>query len=451
LSDYRGFNVSFMASLVPNQQSVAERQNYAIFAVFFFYAMFFPTFFSVLGSSGVFVVNGLLLVLMPLFLLLRRKTLLRLFSMCPREALYFPAAMTLFIVHLPIAMLIGLLYGNIDLTFRDFFEYYRPVFYVLTFVVAFIVFSHTSYLEKFETTLVFCFIGIAAFGLNHFLGVVDPLTELYTKEKNILSRRVSTPFINPYDFAFIMSFFIVYFLSKFLFAKKFGLLLLASMLLFFLPQSKSIAVALLFSLGVLFPILMTLFCFRLRSMTVSMSLMKYFFLALVAIFLFALSFSFLLENFAYLVNQFVILLDGGGVGRSANIRLEQFLFAMDKAALHPLILLFGNGPAKGEMEFVESIYNYQFYRYGLVGAILYFAFPLLVSTIFLWKILKAIGRQHSRFPLFFSLFIWLLMLPISSIGNNFTEQVRSSFFFYSILGIIAATHFYLRKRRCLPE
>lgn len=440
-----------MVSLVPNQQSIAERQNYAVFAVFFFYAMFFPTFFSVLGSSGVFVVNGLLLILMPLFLLLRQNALLRLFRTCPQEAIYFPAVMALFIIHLPIAMLIGLLYGNIDLTFRDFFEYYRPVFYALTFLVSFIVFSHTSYLAKFETTLVFCFIGIIAFGLNHFLGIVDPLTELYTKEKNILSRRVSTPFINPYDFAFITSFFIVYFLSKFLFAKKYGLLLVASLVMFILPQSKSIAVALLFSLGLLFPILLTLFCLRLSSMTVSISLMKYLVMALVAIFLFALSFSFLLENFAYLLNQFIILLEGGGVGRSANIRLEQFLFALDKAALHPLILLFGNGPAKSEMEFVESIYNYQFYRYGLVGTLLYFALPLLVSTIFLWKILKSIGRQHSRFPLFFSFFVWLLMLPLSSIGNNFTEQVRSSFFFYSILGIVAATHYHLRERRSLPE
>ncbi len=67
------------------------------------------------------------------------------------------------------------------------------------------------------------------------------------------------------------------------------------------------------------------------------------------------------------------LVESGEVGNSAGARVEQFLFALDKAQ-NPLIMFFGNGPSKLEMEYVELMYTYQFYRYGLVGVLLYFVY-----------------------------------------------------------------------------
>jgi hypothetical protein len=163
-------------------------------------------------------------------------------------------------------------------------------------------------------------------------------------------------------------------------------------------------------------------------------------------FLFVFSISYLIESFPYLTGQFVKFLNGEGAGGSANARLDQLLFAIDKASNNGFIWVFGNGPAKNEMEYVESIYTYQFYRYGIVGVVLYFIVPLLVCSWLSWRCMMLVGFKSQDFPIYFALLLWFLTIPLMSIGNNFTEQIRLSFFFYTFVGFINARYVLLTAR-----
>jgi hypothetical protein len=149
---------------------------------------------------------------------------------------------------------------------------------------------------------------------------------------------------------------------------------------------------------------------------------------------------YLIDSFPYLTGQFIIVLDGGGIGNSANVRLSQFLFALDKAERNFIILVFGNGPAKDEMEFVESLYTYLFYRYGVLGLILNLA-VLGLSMFHCFKIVLKVGPRSKLYELYLSILLWLLTIPIMSIGNNFTDQARISFFYYMILGLVAVSYY----------
>jgi len=136
--------------------------------------------------------------------------------------------------------------------------------------------------------------------------------------------------------------------------------------------------------------------------------------------------------------------DLDAAGSSMSIRQEQFQTALNLAKDNPLVFLFGNGPAKSSMEYVESMYTYFFFRYGVIGFILYFLFPLCLGITLLFNILKTIGKNNKNYPFFLALLLWFLCIPICSIGNNLTEQVRVSFLYYGTLGIITKAYVDLR-------
>jgi hypothetical protein len=349
-------------------------------------------------------------------------------------------------------MLIGISFGGIDLIQRDLYEFHRPILYFLVFALAFTVFSGDGLILKFERLLLFTFFVLVLIGLNQYFGFYDYLSQLYTKQHNVNSRRVSAPFVNPYDYAFMMSFFVLYFFLKMIYASRnFILPLMIALIMFILTQSRSVAGTFLVGFFIVLPMVLLLLEFNFKKLVVSKKLLLFLLHMLVMTAVFIASIPYLLENFPYLTGQFVTLLEGGGIGGSGNIRLEQFLFALDKASSSPLIMLFGNGPAKSELEYVEAIYSYQFYRYGLVGFFMYFVVMIGLGVYFAWKVLKRIGRHHAAYPFILALFVWFMIVPLMSLGSNFTEQIRLSFFFYSMLGLLAANYsfYFFRTKRVL--
>lgn len=414
--------------------------RYRLFSVVFLFALFFPFFLSYIGTAGAILVNGGLILGLIQCLFIFKSPKFVFDSTYHKQT--FMAILTIFVFfffHIALSMLIGVSVGGVNIIQRDFYEFHRPVLYLLVFVFSFTVFYRDGLVLKFERLLFFAFVILVLIGLNQYVGFYDYVSQLYTKQHNINSRRVAAPFLNPYDYAFMMSFFVLYFFLKMIYsAIIFIIPLTLALSMFVLPQSRSVAGTFLVGFFVVLPLVLLLLEFDFKKLFVPKKLLLTFFLMLLAIILFVLSVPYLLENFPYLTDQFVRFLQGGGVGRSGNIRLEQFLFALEKAFSNPLILLFGNGPAKSELEFVESIYNYQFYRYGLVGFLLYFLLLICLGSCFAWKVLKNIGRQHPSYPIFLALLVWFLIIPLMSIGNNFTEQVRLSFFFYTMLGFLSA-------------
>jgi len=420
-----------------------------LFFVVLLFAFFFPVFQKQLGTAGAMLVNGGIIALISLFFLAKGRLVLY-FSDDKEKKVYLSIALifVFFALHIPLSMAVGAVWGGVNISGRDFFELHRPILYFLVFTLAFFTFKNRCSLAGFERLLIFVFWILVALGVNHYYGFFDDISQLYTKQINIRTRRVSAPFVNPYDYAFAMSFFIFYFFLKTIFlSPRYLVLSGVAIVMFVLPQSRSVVVGFLIGFFLVLPLSLLFFNFDVMKLRVKKGVLYFFLLFFAVLFSLVAMLPFLIENFAYLTGQFVRVLEGEGVGNSANIRLNQFLFALDKALTNPLILLLGNGPAKDEMEYVESIYNYQFYRYGLVGLALYFIYPISISCCYCLRLLKATPVTSEFYSLYFAIFVWLLTIPLMSIGNNFTEQIRLSFFYYAILAIVASAYLISRRGR----
>lgn len=420
------------------------------FSIAFLYVICMPTFHVFVGSSGVFIVNGVIILGLLSYLSLKLFFCNSVKFGLSRSAFFlYLLPLIFFLLLILISMSVGMVFGGVSIVQRDFYELYRPVLYILVFIFSYISFRDEDNYKHFEKLLIIVFCLLLMFGLNHFFRCFDFISELYTKSHNLSSRRVSVPFANPYDYAFFMSFFVFYFMFKTLLHRVvyFPLFFLAILLLL-LTQSRSVAGGMLVSLIVIVPAIISFMGMRITNNEFLMHKGVVFMYVVLVILVLSIYYFFqlLLDNFSYLTGQFVRLLERGEIGNSGQIRINQFNFALNKASDHLLIMLFGNGPAKAEMEYVESIYNYLFYRYGLVGLLLYFSI-LGSSIIMCLKIVRALRLSSELSALFLAILVWLITIPILSIGNNFTEQVRTSFFYYSIIGILAAAYSTFAEKR----
>lgn len=428
------------------KEKILIKNNFQIFIVLALFALFFPSFQGQLGSAGAIFINGSLIMLLGFYFILQKKQIYYFTSLEKKYYLYFSLIWVFFFFHIALSILIGMLFGNVTVIERDLFELHRPILYFLLFTFSYFVFLDKDILNGLNTLLIYIFVGVVVIGLLQFFRIDDTFSELYTKLHNIKSFRVAAPFTNPYDFAFVMSFFIYYFFIATLYKSwKYVFLFLIAVIMFVLPQSRSVAVGFLIGFFVVTPFILMLLGIKIKKRKLTKPYFYYMVVFAVIVFSFLASIPYLLENFGYLTGQFVRLFESGEVGNSASIRVEQFLFALNKAE-NLLILLFGNGPSKLEMEYVESMYTYQFYRYGLVGVVLYFVYPIVLTVFLSWRLLKMVDKKSYAYVLFLTMVLWLLTHPFMFIGNNFTEQVRTSFLYYSLLGIVASQYIYYKQR-----
>jgi len=423
------------------------RKDFAFIGIF---AILFPAFYSVVGTSGAIIINAIVLILSVYSIILKHGHTAR-FSMTPYDRRLLGAFFIVFFLllfHIPISTAIGALFNNFPVVIRDSFELHRPFFYASVFSLAFFSFQSREDLEGIDRYLLIIFLGLGLLGINQYLRISDTITDLYTKHHNAITRRLSAPFINPYDYAFVMMLFVYYFFFRFLYGnRRFVVLFIFAVALFVLTQSRSMTIGLLFGLLVLIPTFMvyvnrkSLFMLRL---TAGMS--RYLIVSFVGIVVFSALVGYLITNFSYLTKAFVTIIENRSISidSSTSIRQEQFNTALKLAIDNPLVALLGNGAAKEKMEFVESMYTYYLFRYGVLGFILYFLIPLLLGLRLCLSCINQIRPNDTLFPLYAAVLIWLLCLPICSIGNNLTEQVRVSFIYYSSLGIVAKSASILR-------
>ena len=158
------------------------------------------------------------------------------------------------------------------------------------------------------------------------------------------------------------------------------------------------------------------------------------FIYLTSIGLFLINIETFIKENPFISGQYVQFIESGSIGDSATVRLDQFIFAFDKSGKSFLTPLIGNGPSKNEMEHVESAYTYIYYRYGIIGFILY----IFVYIYILISLYKLIFRRSNQFvkdqPTITALFLWFLTMPVSAIGGMYIEQPKVSFFYYLMIG-----------------
>lgn len=415
---------------VSGNRTLLDRHERHVYTLTLFLAIFLPTFHAYLGSFGAVLVNSSIIAVLSIELLILNLMSDRFgFDRVAQSLLFYLMMYFLFIV---VSIMVGHIFGGVSVGLRDVFELHRPVLY---FLVLFFSYRFAKYSggQVFFTVLIAVFFGIAALGLIQYFHVSDLTISLYTKQHNINSGRVSAPFVNPYDYAFIMSFFVILFFVKVVEGYyKYLLPLLIAAVMMLMTQSRSVVGGFFLGFILVVPLVLLVTKVALRNYRIDSTVWNIVLLFVFAVLCLAISLPVIMEKLPYLTYQFVRFFNGEGIGVSASIRLGQLEFALDKAQ-NPIILYFGNGPAKQEMEYVESIYIYFLYRYGVVGFFLYFVVPWLVGLICSYKAIRLVRRDNAF--LFLSILCWMSIVPFLVIGNNFTEQVRLSFFYYSLIGL----------------
>lgn len=432
--------------MVVSKKKVLPVGFFTIFAI----GLFVPSFTGA-GTSGAILVNGMIIFVSLIFVSINWKFV---FSSLNNPIIqFFMLAQVFFMALIPVSMYVGVLFGVTPI-WRDAFEFHRPVLYSLVLLVSYAYFYHfpRSYIV-FQRALIVIFVSLCFFAYLQYNRLWPDFLLLYTGWKNIIGGRVSAPFVNPYDMGFFMSFFVFYFFIGIIYARSiiFGRLIhlflfLSAVLVVVATQSRSVAMGLLISFGIVLPLFFfpNFVKFDFRKLRIHRSFLI--FLGLFSLLVIGLSVSIphIRVNFNYLYSFFERFLGEGAIDRSGKIRIDQLAFALERAG-NPLILLFGNGPAKDLMEFVESIYTYYFFRYGLLGLFIYFS-QLSVGVVLAFKLLKRAGPRDRNFVFYVAIFIWLVSIPLQSIGNNFTEQIRLSLFYYTILGSIISGYNLRRVR-----
>lgn len=421
------------------------------FSIIGAFAIFFPIFQNTFGTSGAILVNAAVIAAscVVLFAAFGKGVSKERFVGKSKESVIILFVFLILLIHIPLAMSSGALFNNFSIAIRDFYEIHRPIMYTLVFCLAYFAFQNIDDLNKLHKFLIYIFIGLVILGLNQSFRVFDEITVLYTKEHNAMTRRLSAPFVNPYDYAFVMILFIVYFFFWFICGRWYNILFFVfALILFISTQSRSMTIGLGFAMLFWMPIVIGFANRRsLAKYRLNQTIVRYVVVSFAGIITFSLLIGYLLDNYGYLTKAFVQIIEQGDLSTldgATSTRQDQLLYAFDLARKNPVVLLFGNGAAKNHMEFVESTYTYYIFRYGLIGLLLYFLVPWVLAIGCSIRCLKRINYKHSLFPFYAAILIWLLCLPVCSIGNNLTEQVRVSFLYYSTLGIVVRSVVILR-------
>ncbi|MDH5881662.1 hypothetical protein L8S15_21525 [Vibrio sp. S/42/10] len=419
------------------------------FLIIVIFAFFFPTFSNSLGSSGAILVNGGLIVLCFLALFAFNNGFFFGFFKFYRLPRLYILSLLAFLVLFPVSVTVGIIFNDVDIDFRDFFELHRPVLYFFQFCFFYCYFDFSvktqgldKTLRKIEITLVIVFTLVCFMAFVQFLKLDRSFLPYYTKMHNITSGRSSAPFTNPYDLSVFISFFCFYFLMKALFENKLNIFLFfISTIVLLFTQSKTGIVIVFFGVFIISPLcVFTSMLYSGFSRKKFKVLIFYFLATFLSVAIFFINLDYIVENFRYLYVSFINVVEGNKVN-SFSLRQIQVENAIDFANNSFFVTLFGNGPAKNEMEYVESSYTYYFFRYGILGLILYFIVPLLLA------ISASISNAIKQFrPFYIAVSIWLIILPVASGGNNFTDQVRLSTLYILLLAFTYFSYSYFTSK-----
>ena len=352
-----------------------------------------------------------------------------------------------FIFAIPFGIILGIwLLGN-NLVIRDIFEFHRPIFWLIVFSTGYFYFAKSFNEPVIRRVIISIFLICATMGICQFLTVNLAFFNLYIKAENYFSFRIAAPFPNPYDYGFVMIFMSLYFMCLFLNTSKaiYLFLIILSGALIALTQSRSMVLAFLLANILLLPLFASfvfgsIFRGRLSRTDLLIILVP---LLIISVGTFAVLY--FQDNFRYLVRGFMKMAANPMYNGVTGSRLDQMSYILSTITQNPILVLFGNGPAKGEYDSMESIYVYFLFRYGVIGLIVGFLFPALYSSYCSKIVAKTYSHRSNEYIFFRFLQFWFLAVPLISIANNHTEQIRVSFFYTLLLGLVAARRDALKR------
>lgn len=404
------------------------------------YTFCIPVFPISVGAIGNILINGLLIIfLFPVIFFRIHEILIEL-----RKNSYFNAIIILYTFYfflILFSLLVGGLPADSKIIIRDFYEFHKPILYIFIFSSIYILYYKNPESIDFTKIIYLIFVILIFFAYiqtNHYR------TFLLLYIDNIIynSNRLTAPFGNPYDHAFVAAFFCIFFFYKYIFSSlKFIIPFLISCWMLLETGSKSNAFGFLIIFIIFIPMIIIFSNIRFKK--------KIFFLSnLIIVPIIYILFDFsevLFRNYSMIFDQLSDFFRDGNIGDSGNVRIEQLNLIFARAMDNPLLTLFGNGPSKGlelgfyksgdiyYSEHLESAFAYITYRYGFLG-VLFFSTTYLIILRLLLINNKNLNKFNDYKIFNLSFLTWYIFMIITSIGGFYIEQPRVSFFFYLLLG-----------------
>lgn len=320
----------------------------------------------------------------------------------------------------------------------DVFELIRPLFYFLSFHFGYFLIKNNVVDIDYLVNLIVKFIMFAlVFGgvcLIFYSEFGSALMSFYVKEPLINSKRFVGTFMNPYDYALLISLCFSYYFVGYLNNGRASALISMAIVLAFMAisQSKNVFAAFLFSFFMV-SLLYNFFIdkeFLRRRVVSNFKLLIIFFLISIAIFYVYLNFT---SELAYLINGIEKLMEGSG-DKSTNMRAEQFTVLFGKITESPIRLLTGFGSNKANELAFESLYSLYLFRYGVLGLIIicfYSIFPFYLSAL-------KLDKKGVRLRTCLVLSVFFLSVLVAGVGNNIIDQARVSLPFFLLFGAVVA-------------
>jgi len=419
---------------------INEKKKLQLVKILLLYNFSFPTFNFVFSASSV-AVGSIFVNLIPMLI-----TFIVVLKNRRFEHLEAVKKIFFFFFFFLIWINLSLMLTPNKILFRDLFELHRPVLFCSAYLFAFIIKWDLDKIKKYVIKpMVLVFILLILLGIL----IVFPINRsfkfmifgLYTKESNIRMLRATGTFPNPYDYGFMMIIPFFFYLLSFLklkgklknLKKKIIFIILEFLCLYsiLVTQSRTAFISFFFSV---FYFLVFSFV---TSRIVKLKLRNIFFLlVLVLIVIFSITSvaEYININFPYLYSGIKTVLTQGVENQSSYAkRLVQKDFVLEQLKKRPLL---GFGPSKDVKEFIEMQYTLYLYRYGLIGFICIII--IIVFSVYIsYRAYRKIQNCDSNVESFFlAVHIWCVAIPLASFGNAFIEQIRISYFFYFILGVL---------------
>lgn len=251
---------------------------------------------------------------------------------------------------------------------------------------------------------------------------------LYRRESlPILVNKAIGSFAQTYQFGYVLLLPLV---MSFIFWLKLGgvkrlLLFMLFLVTLLLTQSKSMYVCavLCIIVSIFLPVL-----YRKRS-----DVIKILFFVLLIVSLFYTIYITYYEVVKQILDYAFMGFDAMLRGKSNSLRLrsEQLIWALENNDLW----LFGGGIGKGEI-MLESFYSLYFYRYGIVGMLIYVVMVMIIAKN-AYTIARKEEKSNLRISIFYySLFVFYLITPVALSSSCHQDTTKISFLFYGLMGLI---------------
>lgn len=329
------------------------------------------------------------------------------------KKLHFSSAFILFFLFLMLVLnFVSLLIGQNKFITDDLYE---PLKYIILFifVLNISILLRNDY-KLIEYSLDYYSYFLLLLGFSSFL--LPEMSNFYQRDDEILSGKPVLMFFTTYFAGFVYLMFAFYWLRKSFLADKWTYLAYSVSFSFLtlLTQSRTAFLALL--------------VFFVVSFVLSYKFRKFYF----ALFLILLSFSLIyldsvliiVEQFSYiyvgldryLFNFFDYVQDSGSLGA----RYTQLLWALDNNCS----IIVGCGIGKSENRYLESFYALYYYRYGLLGLLIY---------AFAWSIPLFLVNEKNDRVWYFGFLLSLFILSLSSVITDQIYTMHVSYIFLSFI------------------